>query len=351
MKVALVCPYDLAVPGGVQDQIVRLAAWLRAADHEAVIIGAGEDGPEGSVMLGPSSVIRANRSAVPISVNPRIGSRLQDAAADSDVVHVHEPFMPLIGPAAMRVSGPSVVATFHADPPVWARWGYSIGRRGARVLLNGAGVVTAVSPVAAAAVDQIVRVRIIPNGIDVADYGSSEDSTDSKTAGRVVFVGRDDPRKGLDTLLEAWPEIHRRVPDTSLRVVGCSRSDAPEGVTYLGRVDEETKIAELKAAEVMVAPNTGGESFGIVVLEAMAAGCAVVASGLRSFSALLGDTGSLVSVGDSQGVARAVAELFDDDHALRSRQLAAWERSWRFDGSAVSQAYIEAYEDAMRTGA
>jgi len=346
VKIGLVCPYDLGRHGGVQDQVVRLAGWLRGRGHETVLVGAGEDGedsPDGSVRLGRATVLPGNRSAVPIMIDPRVGSRLQHALAGCDVVHVHEPFMPTIGPAALRLAGVPLIATFHADAPRWARRGYSLGRHGARALLGRVAITTAVSRVAASALDPIVPVRIVPNGIDVGDYTPRR----AKTPGRAVFVGRDDPRKGLDVLLRAWPEIRNTMPDATLRIIGAERDDPPRGVAFLGRLSEADKRMELSAAEVLIAPNTGGESFGIVVLEGMAAGCVVVASALPAFTSVLGSTGVLTAVGDESGIARAVSALFADDQGRVALQDEAQLRAGRFDGSVVTDTYLDIYEEAV----
>jgi phosphatidylinositol alpha-mannosyltransferase len=206
------------------------------------------------------------------------------------------------------------------------------------------GVVTAVSPVAASVLGEAAEVRIIPNGIDLARYREGEVAA---VPGRTVFVGRDDPRKGLDVLLEAWPEVLRGHPGAELRVVGADRPDEVAGVTFLGRVDEARKVTELRSAQVLVAPNRGGESFGIVVLEGLAAGCAVVASDLAAFRAVAGDAAHYVPVGDAGALAGAILGLLGDEQAMTNLGERGIRRSGEFDRDSVLAAYLEAYRDAI----
>jgi phosphatidylinositol alpha-mannosyltransferase len=200
-----------------------------------------------------------------------------------------------------------------------------------------------VSEVAASAVPSLRAMRIIPNGIDLEDYAVG----DGAVPGRVVFIGRDDPRKGLDVLLQAWPRIMRDVPGASLRIIGADRPSGPAGVTFLGRVDEATKLAELGKASVFAAPNTGGESFGIVVLEAMAAGRAIVAADLEAFHGVAGDTVRWSPVGDPVALGRAIADLLRDPEAGARLGVAARERAAAFSGPVVARAYLIAYRDAI----
>ena len=207
-------------------------------------------------------------------------------------------------------------------------------------------VATAVSEVAASAVPAVRGIRIIPNGIDLGDYAGGE----AAVPGRVVFIGRDDPRKGLDILLQAWPRVLRDVPGASLRIIGADRPSGPAGVTFLGRVDEATKRAELGKASVVAAPNTGGESFGIVVLEAMASGRAIVAADLEAFRGVAGDAVRWVEVGDPVGLGRGIAGLLDDPEARARLGAAARQRAAMFSGETVVRAYLIAYQDAVSRG-
>jgi len=345
VKVAVFSPYDLGRHGGVQDQARRITGWLRDSGHESVLVGPGTEGPPGSVLLGGTRVIPANRAATPIGIDPLARRRIAAAVGDCDVFHVHEPFMPIVSPAALGVDGPAKVATFHADPPGWARNVYRLGRPALRSIIRRAGVVTAVSPVAASAIDGLAPYRIIPNGLDVSSYPTGPEVPD-----RVLFLGRDDERKGLSILLEAWPAVRDAVPDANLVVVGAERDETPPGVDFLGAVSEERKRAELAAAGVFVAPNLGGESFGIVVVEAMAAATAIVASALPAFVHVIADAGVLVAPGDVVGLSDAVVRLLLDAPERKRLADTAARRSRRFDGPTIVEAYLEAYQDALTSG-
>ena len=342
MKVAIVSPYDLGLPGGVQDQVIQLSVWLEQLGHEPIVVGPGVDGPENALLLGPTRGIKANRASTPIALDPRVSKRLKVAVSHADVVHVHEPFMPFVSLAAATIDTHPTVGTFHADPPRWARFGYRIGSPVWKKAVNRLDVVTTVSQVSGSAIAPFVDARVIPNGVDIAGYGNVD-----KVPNRVAFLGRDDERKGLQVLLDAWPSVRAKVPDAELHVLGAHRDDPVEGVVFLGRVDGADKRAELGRAEIFCAPNLGGESFGIVVAEGMASGCAVVASSIPGFVGVLGQSGVLTSPGDSASVADALVSLLVDRELLQEKQRAALAAVRRFDGASVARQYVSAYDDAI----
>ncbi len=342
MHVAIVCPYDLGKPGGVQDQVIRLAGWLERAGHSSTVIGPGSEGPPGAVLVAGTSVVKANAAATPIAIDPRVRSRINEAIRDADVVHIHEPLMPTVSLTATRIGDRPTVGTFHADAPRWARKGYSSLSPIVRKVLGRLDVVTAVSPVARSAIAGVIDARVISNGIDIDAYGNGD-----PVPGRVAFLGRDDPRKGLDVLLEAWPEILGAHDAASLHVMGASRDSEMDGVTFLGPVGNDEKYTQLAQAEVFVAPNLRGESFGIIVAEGMASGCAVVASGIPAFLHVLGDSGEIVAPGDSEHLAGAVRRLLVDDPRRRDLARRASERVAMFDGARITDEYIAAYADAV----
>ena len=342
MRVGLVSPYDLGVPGGVQDQVLRIAGWLRESGHEAVVVGPGTDGPDDVVLLGPSTAVAANRSTAQVRLDPTVGRRLAAALADVDVIHVHEPLVPAVSPAALRVDGPAKVATFHADPTRWVRRLYRYGRSGIRLALRPAGVTTAVSPVAGSAIDGVVDYRIIPNGIALEGF-----ATGPKVPGRVAFLGRDDERKGLPVLLDAWRRVRETLPDATLAVLGASRAEPIEGVRFFGRVGDDAKQSELAAAAVFCAPNLGSESFGITLAEAMASGCAIVASAIPAFEHVAGADARFVEPGRVDELAAAIIDVVGDPEETARLGAAAVQRVQRFDGRTVTAQYIHAYEDAV----
>lgn len=341
MRVGIVSPYDLGLPGGVQDQAIRLSGWLNALGHESIVVGPGEEGPPGAVLLGATRVIKANRASTPIAVNPRISRVLKEVLEGVDVVHVHEPLMPTVGTAATSIKTHPTVGTFHADPPRWARYGYKAGSGVWRRAISRLDVVTTVSQVSGSAIAPFVSAREIPNGIDVHEYGGRV-----KVRCRVAFLGRDDERKGLQVLLDAWPTVHSSLPEAELVVIGADRDESIDGVVFKGRLDTSEKNDVLGTAEVFCAPNLGGESFGIVVAEGMASGCAIVASAIPAFVGVLGESGVLVSPGDPLGLADALISVLADRSLLASKQTAALASVERFDGRKVAAMYVEAYEDA-----
>jgi phosphatidylinositol alpha-mannosyltransferase len=343
MRVGLVCPYDLGAHGGVQDQVLRLSRWLTAAGHEVRVIGPGESEVPGFVSVGPATVVPANGAATPIALAPDAGRRVLAALVDVDVAHIHEPLMPQVSLTALRKARVPMVGTFHADPSTTAEWVYRLGRPLTSKWFRRLDVITAVSPIAARAVESTGRVQIIPNGVDVDDYSPGE-----KRPGSVAFLGRNDERKGLPVLLEAWPKIRNANPAAHLTVIGAENpGPINPGVEFVGRVSEEDKRRYLKEAAVFCAPNLSGESFGIVVVEAMAAGCAVVASGLPAFVPVLGDSGRFVAPGDAAGLAEEVISLLRDQATAQRLGQSARQASRRFGREAVATAYIEAYELAL----
>ncbi len=335
MEVGVVCPYDLGRPGGVQQQTRELVGVLEGLGHRPRLVAAGE-------AVGRTVTVPANRSQAPVTVDPRAWRRVVSALEGVDVVHVHEPFVPLVGWAALATGRPTVL-TFHARP---ARWTRALYRAAAPFLrrLSDRHLLTAVSPVAAAALPASWgRVELVPNGLHVASYRLDV----PRDPLRVVFVGRDEPRKGLDVILAAWPEILRRLPGAHLHVVGARRPEAPPGVEYLGTVDEGTKRRELAQGSVFVAPNLGGESFGVVVAEAMAAGCAPVVSDLEAFRWVTGGGAILTPVGDVSRVASAVVDLLSDPGERARIAAAARRRVEDFDWSVVGRAYDDVYRRAV----
>ncbi len=344
MKVAVVSPYAFERPGGVQDQVVRIVGWLRDAGHEAWAVAPGRAGPVGTRHVGGFVSVPANRSRAPISLDPRAVRKVSRGVADADVVHIHEPFMPVVSLAAVLGRSPPRVGTFHADPGPGVRRLYRAGRGLLRRAARRLAVVTAVSDVAAASITGIATPRVVPNGIDLDEFTASHSPAGSE---RVIFIGRDERRKGVDVLLEAWPVIALRRPSASLRVIGVDRTDDVPAATFLGRTDEATKAAELAAADVLVAPNLGGESFGIVVLEGMAAGCAVVASNLPAFRSVGGDTAAYFPPGDAAALADTVVAALEAPDRIASMAAAGRERSARFGREEVLGGYLAAYEAAL----
>jgi phosphatidylinositol alpha-mannosyltransferase len=340
LRVGLVSPYDLSVPGGVQAQVLGLARYLGKLGDQPLVIGPGLPPAVEGIDLGASFSVPGNGSMVPISVDPRARARIRAVAGDLDLIHVHEPLMPLASLFATH-AGPPVVATFHAAPGRFGRLAYKLGRPALRRALGRTIVVTAVSRAAAAVIPASFQARIIPNGIDVAS-GRADVARDPM---QVSFLGRDEARKGLDVLLGAWGTVKSAEPAARLVVMGASRED--DGPVWMGTVDDATKTSVLSSSAVYVAPHTGGESFGIVLVEAMAAGAAVVASDLAPFRAVAGEAARFFPTGDSRALAEEVVDLLTNPGMREELAVAGGRVAAGYDWSVVGPRYREAYIEAV----
>ncbi len=340
MNISVICPYAVDKFGGVQHQAIQLVEWLRDAEHDATLIAPGRTGgPDGTVHLGSSVNVPGNKAVSPISLNPLVSRQIEEATTGADVIHVHEPLMPLAGWAGLK-SQP-LVATVHASPSPVVRLMYDRAGPLIRRIFRRVDVLTAVSDAAASPLRLSgLDPRVIPNGIDTAAYSRRN------VEFSVVFVGRDDPRKGLDVLLEAWPLVLNRHPAAVLTVVGTERAHR-SGVRFLGVVPESVKRQVLAESSILVAPNLGGESFGIVLVEAMASGCAVVASRLDAFVKVAGGAARFVEPGDARALADGVVALLDSPLEQARLTKAADRMVMSYDRSTVLNSYLKAYRDAV----
>ena len=323
MKIAQVSPYDIRSPGGVQAQVRGLAAALSDRGHAVDVIGPGAAGWE---WLGPIVGIPSNGAVARVAIDPRVARRMSGHLRSYDVVHVHEPVMPMVGLAATRVDRP-VVGTLHADPSRMARRLLALGY--GRRALDRCGALVAVSPTAASAIPSR-EVTIIPNGVEDELFQPTD-----KDPHLVVFVGRDEPRKGLDVLLDAWPAVNG---EAELAVIS-DRVEGPAGVRWLGQVADDERRQWMRRATVVVAPNVRGESFGMVVAEGLAAGAAVVASDLPAFRWVAGDGADYVAPNDSAALAQALADrLVRPVGSIQQRR-----RADRFRWAGIAAGYEDLY--------
>lgn len=337
MRIAIVCPYDLTVPGGVQGHVLHLAGQLRDRGDQVFVVAAGDpsSAPPGARGVGPSWRIPFNDSVAPIALSP--GSARRTLAAlrsfQPDVVHVHEPAVPAVALAATLRGPQPIVATFHA----WsdAQLAYSLAAPVLRRAMARIAIKVAVSPASARYHAGALGIsegtfRDVPNGVDVARFADAEAVPQLVRDGAptLLFVGRLERRKGLETLIHAFVSLKARRPTVRLLVVGegpererCQsllparlRSD----VLFLGRVDQEDLPRFYASCDVFVSPALGGESFGIVLLEAMSAGKAVVATDIPGYRTVLrdGTEGRLVPPGDP-GELTATLDTLLDNAALR----------------------------------
>jgi phosphatidylinositol alpha-mannosyltransferase len=277
-----------------------------------------------------------------------------------DVLHVHEPATPMVSGLAVVMATSPVVGTFHAaleESPF-----YDGLKPLVATVMRRLDVRVAVSEAARAFPQSRFpgSYRIIPNGVPVEKYAPALGAP--KVPGRVLFVGRAERRKGLGVLLQAFTLLRRRLPHASLVVAGATRRQVLEtdrngnglpvdlsGVEALGWVDDDVKVAQLAAAELSCAPSLAAESFGIVLVEAMAAGVPVVASDLPGYRAVLrdGQAGRLTPPGDPVALADALYDLLQDEQERRrltaAGSAAAAELSW----SRITDSIIDAYEEAL----
>lgn len=367
MRVGLVCPYSFDVPGGVQLHIRDLAEYLIGRGHEvSVLAPADEDTelPEYVVSAGRAVPIRFNGSVARLSFGPIVANRVQAwlDQGNFDVLHLHEPAAPSLSLLTLWAAEVPIVATFHSSQ---TRLG---ALRAAQPLLQpGLDKISARIAVSEAAHQTMASsvggtTLVIPNGVYVDRFrtqtGASERSGGDGDRPRIVFLGRfGEPRKGLPVLLAALPLVLAQVPDAELLVAGPGDPDevratlsdqVANAVRFVGTVSECDKVELLAGANAYVAPNTGGESFGIILVEAMSAGSPVVASALDAFVAVIGDSGAgaVFPVGDHRALAAEIVRLLEDPAEQQRLRVAGQERARQFDWSRVG-ARIEAVYDSV----
>lgn len=368
MKIGMVCPYSLDVPGGVQAHVRDLAELLMERGHEVSVLAPGDDDvevPDYVVTAGRAVPVRYNGSVARLTFGPVSASRVRRWLADGkfDVVHVHEPASPSLGLLTLWWADVPVVATFHQANPRSRAMSAAFGilqsafeKISARIAVSEEARTL---PVQHLGGDPV----LIPNGLYVDRFAAAQPRDEWRgSGGTMSFLGRlDEPRKGLPVLLEAWPRIHEAVPGVRLLVAG--RGDVDEirrgipdwcrdDVEFLGGVSDDDKAAMLATSDLYVAPHTGGESFGIVLAEAMAAGAPVLASDLVAFQAVLDDgrVGSLVPVGDADALADSAIDLLGDPQRRSELRTAATEWVRRYDWDTVAAEILAVYEMAAAAG-
>jgi phosphatidylinositol alpha-mannosyltransferase len=359
MRIAMVSPYDLSAHGGVQGQVLGLSAAMRDLGHEVVVVapgrrGTSEDG--GTVRVGRSVGVRANGSVAPESISPGAAFRAARIVRtrDIDVVHLHEPLAPAINYGCLIAARQPMVGTFHRNGTTalyqlfgpLARW--AAGRLAVRCAVSESARDNAASSLGG---DYVV----LFNGIDVDAF--STDMPTPTAAPTALFLGRHEPRKGLEVLLEAWESV---APPAVLWIGGVGPATAelrrryPPSTTrhWLGAISDEEKVARMAGANVFCAPSIGGESFGIVLLEAMAAGCAIVTSDIEGYRDAAAGHARLVKPADPAALAEALEGALSDAAAgrgLSSPEAAASARQWadRWSMAKLAGQYLEIYERVL----
>jgi phosphatidylinositol alpha-mannosyltransferase len=369
MRIGIVCPYSWDIPGGVQAHVRDLAETLITLGHDVSVLAPGEEDAPGL----PSYVVAAGKT-VPIPYNGSV-ARLQFGVVSAarvrrwlrdggfDVVHVHEPAIPSLSLLTCMLSDGPLVATFHAAT-VKSRFLAMfdtvlqpfVEKLSGRIAVSQAARKMIVEHLGADAV-------VIPNGVSVASYANAEPlpgyPRDPALGGTIGFIGRyDEPRKGMNILLAALEKLVTTRPGLQLVIAGRGeeadfREELPaslrDSVVMLGMVSEEQKASLLRSVDVYVAPNTGGESFGIILLEAMSARTPIVASDLDAFRRVLDDgrAGVLFSNRDAEGLATALDRVLSDEALRGQLALASVDVVRPYDWSVVAAQILRVYEIAI----
>ncbi|MEV0246390.1 glycosyltransferase family 4 protein [Nocardia sp. NPDC050712] len=361
MKIGMVCPYSFDVPGGVQAHVVELARVFIERGHKvSVLAPASEETPlpDFVVSAGRAVAIPYNGSVARLSFGPMAYTRIRRwiDGNDFDVLHIHEPNAPSLSMLALKIAEGPIVATFHTSTTKSLILSTFQGvLRPYHEKISGRIAVSELArrwQVEALGSDAVE----IPNGVDVPAFARAPMlSGYPRPGGTVLFLGRyDEPRKGIAVLLGALPELVRRHPDVQILIVGRGdeeklRHDAGPlagHLKFLGQVSDEEKASAMRSADVYVAPNLGGESFGIILIEAMAAGTAVVASDLDAFRRVLRDgaAGMLVPVGNSDRLADALHTLLTEDDRREALVHTADQVVGEYDWPVVAEQILRVYE-------
>lgn len=360
MRIGLVCPYSFQRPGGVQNHVLGLAGWLKKQGHQVAILAPGEP-PSGMLASyglvdseyttgGKALPVRANGSVARINfgVGPARRAKAWLDAGDFDAVHLHEPMTPSLAILALWLTDRPVTATFHTNAPTVKTLRrlnqllpQSVRRLDSAIAVSSvaaevANVHTGVSPV------------VIGNGLAIEDY-EAVPTTGRWRGGdhpRLTFLGRyEEPRKGFHVLTAALPLIRDAFPNLEVVVIGHGGRMSVEGVKFVGGVNDAERNRWLGISDVYVAPQTGRESFGIVLIEAMACGAPVVASELPAFVEVLSDeegpVGHTFRTGNSQELARAAIASLKEPRDLRLQR--GLKQAARFDWSVIGPQVLAMY--------
>lgn len=356
MKIGLVCPYAWGVPGGVQFHIRDLAERLIEWGHEVSVLAPASDDeevPSWLVPAGRAVPVPFNGSVARVSFGPLTAARVRRWLEDGefDVVHVHEPPTPSISLLTCWIAEGPLVGTFH-------------------MAVDRSRAMNAVSPILESALEKLSlriavspaaretalahhgrEVVILPNGVDTKFFASAKARAEWQ-GNSIAFIGRfEEPRKGLEVLLAALPKVIVEFPDLRLLIAGPGDEDdvdIPESlqrhVQFLGRVSELEKAQLLKSVSLYVAPNTGGESFGIILAEAMAAGTPVLASDLDAFVDVLHGSGAHFPNGDSEALAAAIIRLLGSPAERQSMSERGIHMSAQYDWALIADELTKIYE-------
>ena len=366
MRIGIVCPYAWDVPGGVQFHVRDLAEHLIRLGHQVSVLAPAEDDtplPPYVVPAGRAVPVPYNGSVARLNFGFLSASRVRRWLREGgfEVLHIHEPVTPSLSLLACWAATGPIVATFHTSNPrsramiaAEPLMQPALEKISARIAVSEYARRTLVEHFGGDAV-------VIPNGVDVGFFAAAEPRPEW-SGDTIGFVGRiNEPRKGLPTLLEALPLIIAERPGVRLLVAGKGdREEALKGVPkqvrarieFLGMVSDQDKAALLRSVDLYVAPNTGGESFGIILVEAMSAGAPTLASDLDAFRQVLdgGAAGELFPIGDAAGLARSALRLLADPDRREALREAETRHVQRFDWATVGADVLSVYE-TVATGA
>ncbi|GAA3242467.1 glycosyltransferase family 4 protein [Dactylosporangium siamense] len=367
MRIGIVCPYSFDVPGGVQNHVRDLAETLIALGHHVSVLAPGdeESGEQPYVVpAGRAVPVPYNGSVARVSFGLISATRVRRwmAAGRFDVLHVHEPLIPSLSMLAVLSARGPVVATFHT----------AMTRSRALAAAQGLLQLVLEKITGRIAVSELARkVQVehlggsaweIPNGVQVSRYRTAVPLPGwPGPGGTLGFLGRfTEPRKGFPFLLQAFATLARSRPDLRLLVAGPGdvdevMADFPDispyrdRIVFLGKVSEEDKARMLRSVDLYIAPNTGGESFGMILTEAMSAGTTVVASDLDAFRRVLdgGRAGALFPVGDSAALASTIGGLLDDPTRRAALAARATEVVAAYDWPVVAERVLEVYSTVI----
>ena len=367
MKIGMVSPYAWDTPGGVQVHIRDLAKYYIKQGHEISVLAPVSDESRVTedfvVPAGKPISVPYNGAVARVLFGPVAASRVRQwiAKNDFDVLHLHEPAIPSLSLLACWSAEGPLVGTFHAGASR-QRVAFAIAPL-LEPVIEKLSARIAVSEVARETLTLNLETDavVIPNGINVATFAESSFNDDWRRPNTIGFIGRfDEPRKGLKVLLDALPTIVKTIPDVRIMIAGPGEGleivkEVPPNLrnklTFLGRISEDDKAKLLKSVALYVAPNTGGESFGIILTEAMAAGTTVVASDIPAFSNVLngGQYGALFSNENSLHLAGVITDLLSNPQRRTALGEMGKTAANRYDWSEVAEQIMDVYTMA-RTG-
>jgi phosphatidyl-myo-inositol alpha-mannosyltransferase len=362
MRVGIVCPYAWEVPGGVREHVSGLAEALIELGHTVSVIAPADDDtvlPPYVVGAGRAMPVPYNGSVARLAFGFLSAGRVRRWLKDGnfDVLHVHEPAAPSLSLLACWAADGPIVATMHAALPR-SRALHAAGPILASALEKISGRIAVAEAARRTLVEHMGGDAVlIPNGVNVRRYEKAEPLPGFPgTGGTLGFLGRmDEPRKGLDILLAGFSLLAAERPELRLLIAGrgdpddvLSQVPAPyrHRVVLLGEVSDEDRVRMLHSVDVFCAPNTGGESFGYVLVEAMASGAPIVASDIDAFRQVLrnGEAGELFEVGSPTGLAAAAARLLDDPGYRAVLATAASAAVQELDWSVIARDVVRVYE-------